>query len=330
MPVQVSYFNSTHRAWVVAGQFTAGDRQLEITEPIVWPNYSLDTPTDASSCPPGTFFPTGHGDGSCVPCPPGKFTSVAGRVECSPCDPGTFCDRPGCRTCSACGVHEWQNATGSTTCNACPLHARALGQGSTSLSSCTCDVGYHRFNSEPGKRCYPCPEGGICEGGAARPYPDTEHWGDSELLGVSLREGESEEELHERLRLGAFLKCKADGRCDNDCPSLDEPNDAEGGCEGRCVTFSAVFSDCLHHSLTVTPRLCQIAVGTSSLPTAHLQCRSNVSELCSPAYTGVMCEECSLGYFKFAGLCFDCMEPAWLFSIGCILLVALAWYVINR
>ena len=84
---------------------------------------------------------------SCQICPPSSYSNVTGPA---PCVPFEVCPD------SAARASESQNATGGAA-------------GATEPEHCLCLPGTFTRKGAPDTPCYPCPRGGVCEGGTARP-----------------------------------------------------------------------------------------------------------------------------------------------------------------
>jgi hypothetical protein len=118
-----------------------------------------------------------------------------------------------CINCDDVGDY-FQDSIGTTVCKACPLHTRRyIGKGSGSnRTSCMCKEGTWRHDGLAGRQCFLCPEGGICEGAQALPYPAKNYWAASvnQTLSISSLDPPGAETLAE----GApyFFSCPA-GSC---------------------------------------------------------------------------------------------------------------------
>ena len=67
-----------------------------------------------------------------------------------------------------CGIYAYTTAD---SCVRCPLHTRRLEIAATtsSVGDCVCEEGFH--GGEPGKACWPCPTGAMCDGSKHPPRP---------------------------------------------------------------------------------------------------------------------------------------------------------------
>jgi Tyrosine-protein kinase ephrin type A/B receptor-like len=123
------------------------------------------------SCSPGSFVdPT---DGACVPCAPGRFSSISAAatcIGCSPgfaapspgssscisCSPGTFSSTHNATACTSCEIGKFQSAVQSDSCVACDLGTSTTSVGAIECSNC--EEGTFRSNSSIGT-CQSCPKG---------------------------------------------------------------------------------------------------------------------------------------------------------------------------
>lgn len=300
VPSSIEFYNSSARAWTTVGKLLAGSAQngesssLSLGQPITWPGgyASLSAPPDGASCSVGEYF--SNVTLECLPCKPGYYSSERGSSTCLLCKAGEVCSHHGCSACSTCPQGSWQDGTQPTGCTLCPQNTGTAGVGAMALAECQCSAGFYRRDGLPGRVCYPCPDGGECLGSSHPPFPKLGYYGDWSMVDPGV--GDSEQAASS-ISNSLFLKCSADWHCKNsDCIALDS---------------ATIDDDALRNG-----RLAE--------------CRSNVSNLCHPAYEGMMCGRCSAGYFSLGGACLKCQEPKILFTVGLIVVVVLVWYLINR
>eukprot|EP00191_Tetraselmis_sp_GSL018_P017914 CAMPEP_0177586998 /NCGR_PEP_ID=MMETSP0419_2-20121207/5393_1 /TAXON_ID=582737 /ORGANISM="Tetraselmis sp., Strain GSL018" /LENGTH=1998 /DNA_ID=CAMNT_0019076971 /DNA_START=225 /DNA_END=6221 /DNA_ORIENTATION=- len=295
----IKYYNSTHREWETAGFWRPGGNAsgaLEITSPIVWPGFDYATPRDGSLCEESTYFDSG--DNTCHPCGFGSYSPSAGLSACSACDPGFVCPRERCKTCDSCLNTQYQDEPGQAACKECPANTASSSRGATSVLDCVCRPGYFRPDGEPGKECFPCPTGGVCEGGLQPPYPEDGFWGDwssADWSSVDWGDVASVATRVKEVSAVLFHKCHTASQCTSDCgEELLESGEPLG------------------------------SQATKS------ECRSNVTMLCEEGYGGRMCHACTEGFFGVGFKCFPCKEPRALFTLGTILSIIIVWYLLNR
>ena len=106
-----------------------------------------------TECDAGYY--TASGDGTCLPCAAGHFTST-----------------PGLSTCQRCPTHQYADRVGAASCADCPQLSHALQQGATNVTQCVCLPNHHAPNGS-GYDCALCPFGASCAGlgAAARALP---------------------------------------------------------------------------------------------------------------------------------------------------------------
>ena len=115
-------------------------------------NYYCPTPTQAISCPSGTYYP-GSGAttvSSCIPCSKGNYCPGNGKGQLS-CEAGTFSSTSGASICSACSAGSscavgsfqqepcplnFYSTSGQDICSQCPSGQRTTKTGSSSCESC--------------------------------------------------------------------------------------------------------------------------------------------------------------------------------------------------
>ena len=88
-------------------------------------------------------------------------------LRCGRGPAGFFQNQPAqfaCINCDNLGDY-YQEKEGETVCSSCPLNTRRYaGQGSgANRTSCMCREEFWRHDGLLGKRCFKCPEGGICK-----------------------------------------------------------------------------------------------------------------------------------------------------------------------
>eukprot|EP00232_Nephroselmis_pyriformis_P022555 CAMPEP_0182854756 /NCGR_PEP_ID=MMETSP0034_2-20130328/1446_1 /TAXON_ID=156128 /ORGANISM="Nephroselmis pyriformis, Strain CCMP717" /LENGTH=1923 /DNA_ID=CAMNT_0024985631 /DNA_START=60 /DNA_END=5827 /DNA_ORIENTATION=+ len=268
-------------------------------KPIVWHGGYTGVPKDGGGCAAGRYFAESSLD--CELCPPGTFAAVTGGQgvgSCIPCYPGAVCGASGCKQCGGCerGSFPARNGTtmprlsGGTHCKLCPAGTTTWTSPATGPEECECSRGFYRRDGMPGRECFPCPKGAVCDGADARPYAQMGYWGDWELVDTNVTDSYS---LATDLSKIAFQECRT-GTCDGDCglgPSALEE--------------------------------------TESARRAIRQCRSQPDKSCSGTNRGPLCGRCAHGYFSLGGRCTKCRKPAWLFVGGCLLLILLGWIAIN-
>jgi hypothetical protein len=149
-------------------------------------------------------------------CRAGSFQLNPQATNCSLCSAGYFQPKEGqlaCINCDDVGDY-FQEAIGATACQLCATHTRRyIGKGSGSnRTSCMCKEGTWRHDGLAGRPCFLCPEGGICDGAQALPYPAKNYWAASvnQTLSISSLDPPGAETLAE----GApyFFSCPA-GSC---------------------------------------------------------------------------------------------------------------------
>ena len=122
---------------------------------------------------------------SCHPCKAGTFAPIPAMVECLSCD----------------AVGGYSDHTGAIECEKCPpLSARPSGTPAKSIRECLCVVGAYNMDGKPGKECFACPKGAVCDGGLAPPVPIQGYW----------RFTDRDETFHECPRSDACLGVPAD------------------------------------------------------------------------------------------------------------------------
>eukprot|EP00736_Rhodelphis_marinus_P013100 Rmarinus@m.13950 len=140
----------------------------------------------------------------------GEFLSQEGAVFCDPevdvdcaevvystsdnshpvdwigCPPGTH-DSSG--DCLQCNQYEYQDLYDQPTCKDCPTATqRIFGSAGTNITDCECLPGTWASDGwQPGDSCKDCPEGGQCDGGTVKPYPQQDYWGTSNHPGKFYR-----------------------------------------------------------------------------------------------------------------------------------------------
>lgn len=112
--------------------------------------------TSCTKCLPGTFQPKGGQQrdrlmGVCKPCPPGSFTSFAGKTKCAKCPRGSFQDLPGSTSCKGCPRKSTSRRRGAKQCRP------TCDESEPGCISCLPGFG---FNSKSGT-CEQCPPGTI-------------------------------------------------------------------------------------------------------------------------------------------------------------------------
>ena len=295
MALRLQRYDAANGNWTrvgsILGTSDSGLSDIELYEPAGM----IALLNDGSKCPPGWFFDAERLD--CMLCEPGTYNPISGASTCMACDAGHFCNRPGCASCTACSSRSWQNSTSASTCILCPVHSEATTDGATSVTDCVCMPGYYRRDGLPGKECYTCPTGGICPGGSYSPLAEQGVYGDWSIVDVDVEDSpEAALELDKTL----FRQCSILDHCTNDL---------------QCTVEGIDF---------------QNSTLQDALDAPDIGCRSNVTSLCRAEYAGIMCQQCKLGFFKLGGLCFPCRYPAWLFTLGCVMVVIFVWYLINR
>mmetsp|Transcript_31463 Transcript_31463/g.74760 ORF Transcript_31463/g.74760 Transcript_31463/m.74760 type:complete len:1288 (-) Transcript_31463:217-4080(-) len=296
LPFPVRYWNSTSSSWRTAGYYRQGGRGeevLELMEPIVWSHLSTEIPPDGGSCPTGMYFDDNAI--GCLPCGMGRFSAVRGQANCSACDPGYACPLEKCTTCDSCDTGTYQDIPGQTSCKPCPPNTRTAERATTSVTGCVCKEGFFRIDGQPGKECYPCPDGGVCPGGSHQPYPSNGYWGNWSLIDGSVKDSR---EYAEYVKRTAFHHCPYSAFCTSSCAptGTEEPSNTTTGPDQ----------------------------GTGDA------CRSNPENVCSEGHKGRLCESCEDGYFVLGSKCFKCLKPEGLFVGGATFAIICIWYLLNR
>ena len=101
---------------------------------------------------------------ACVACRPGLYRTLnpsnasvsPDDVSCIPCPPGHYSSAPAATACAQCGLGAFQNSSGATSCTACAAFSLAASTGSFDASSCRCLLGYIGPHGGP---CAACGEG---------------------------------------------------------------------------------------------------------------------------------------------------------------------------
>ena len=138
--------------------------------------------TRCEPCAVGHFSNRSDGNDQCLKCDAGLFQDSPERSECKQCAAGFFAKDKGRNSCTNCDDlgDYFQERTGATLCEPCPTNSQryvGAGQGSGSnRTSCKCQKNFWRHDGLSGKSCFPCPDGGICDGKTALPYPDKGYW----------------------------------------------------------------------------------------------------------------------------------------------------------
>jgi len=302
MQTRVQFYNSTSSSWVTAG-FLLGDG-LRIDTPIAWPGPRSRLPPDGRDCTPGERF-----NGvtlECEQCRPGTFSTGEGSAVCMPCPVGEYCASEGCKACRLCPKGTYQNQTGGTECSVCPMNTdTGTDQGSTSIEACACVWGFYRRDGMPGAECFPCPEGGVCDGGPHAPYPMEGYWGDWSAVDKRAPDSAAAAQSIHRT---AFHRCTIEEYCRSNIDA-DTAKQLVLGREGADAAL----------------------LGSEQLQQEAMRLvRSNSSSLCVGQAEGTLCANCAEGYFHLGGRCTKCLQPEALFVIGCILAIIFAWYLMNR
>ena len=295
MALQLQRYDVAKGNWTRVGSIMGTSDSTLSDVKLYEPPEAIAFLNDGSKCPPGWFF---DAEGlECTQCEPGTYNPISGASTCLPCNAGHFCNRPGCASCTACSARSWQNSTSASTCVLCPDHSEATTDGAKSVKDCVCVPGYYRRDGLPGKECYACPTGGICPGGSYSPLAEQGVYGDWTIVDFDV-----EDSLEAALELDStlFRQCSILDHCTNDL---------------QCTVEGIDF---------------QNSTSQNALDAPVIGCRSNVTSLCRTGYSGIMCQQCKLGFFKLGGMCYPCQYPAWLFTLGCILVVIFVWYLINR
>jgi hypothetical protein len=127
-----------------------------------------------------------NADPYCVNCDAGFYSEGRQSSSCRACEPGFFSSAPGQPICGNCDDlgDVFQQESGQTSCRACPANTRRYtglldGQRLTGANktACQCKPDFWRHDGLAGAQCFPCPEGGVCEGRIRLPYPKTDYWG---------------------------------------------------------------------------------------------------------------------------------------------------------
>jgi len=101
------------------------------------PTTMSPTTQPAPNCTYGSMFSLSSG--TCVPCPPGTYSSMINVTQCTQCTGGSYNPNLGSSTCSLCTPGKSVFSQGSTTCY-------------------NCDPGY-MSNTNGSMQCIPCPPG---------------------------------------------------------------------------------------------------------------------------------------------------------------------------
>jgi hypothetical protein len=96
---------------------------------------------------------------------------------------GYFQSNPGSSACINCDDMGdfYQEESAKAACEECPENTRRYndlnsGIGGNNRSACQCKENYWRHDGLLGRECWLCPEGGVCQGKAALPYPDKNYY----------------------------------------------------------------------------------------------------------------------------------------------------------
>ena len=172
-------------------------------------------------------------------------------------------------------------------CEACPDLTDTSELGSSEIGRCSCTAGSYRRDGRPGARCFPCPKGGVCDGGSHAPYADFGWWGNWSKVDTARADSV---EAAEEISAVTFLACELSQDCQGGC-----------GIEEQAFPFASER---------------QAFVRT---------CRSNATNICSARTTGALCSDCDVGYFSMGGVCFKCKEPVGLFVYGSLFGIIISW-----
>jgi hypothetical protein len=148
----------------------------------------------------------------CENCAAGYYSPQAGALECLPCLEGFFSPREGASSCLSCdiikGAEFYQDSRASADCKSCPLNMeRQRGLPGLNISECDCAVDSYRQGDQEDAYerggCLDCPEGAVCDGLGALPYPMPGWYSEPRLAREEVR---PKVQVSEReLRLSAHL-----------------------------------------------------------------------------------------------------------------------------
>eukprot|EP01156_Anaeramoeba_ignava_P010784 Anaeramoba_ignava/a480793_53.p1 GENE.a480793_53~~a480793_53.p1 ORF type:complete len:917 (+),score=259.65 a480793_53:298-3048(+) len=234
------------------------------------------------------------GSSNCSLCSPGAFSSGRGTINCTLCSPGTFTSDNGSYSCSECSQGYYSDYEGATECQKC-----GRGHQTTSPSSCDpCKSG--TYNNKEASRCVLCSSGTYSGVGAISCTPCEKNYYQDQLgqpsckncpsntitfsqASTSIQECVCKEGMYGEPG-GNCKECPEGGICDE--AGITEPEVKAGYWADDNLNFYHCdpFEACPGG-----------AKGT---------CNSNLG------YEGVMCSECSNGFYRISGRCEKCPANA--------------------
>ena len=142
-------------AYCAAGTYESGTSCVQCPAGTASSVAGLQSVGTCATCPAGSF--SNPGAASCTACPAGKYSSSLGSQVCSFCPPGTYSPNPGASTCKACPNGTANANYGSASALSCvPCVAGYFSSISGSATCTACPIGH--FSPSPGlTSCTACP-----------------------------------------------------------------------------------------------------------------------------------------------------------------------------
>ncbi|KAJ5074767.1 insulin-like growth factor binding proteinn-terminal [Anaeramoeba ignava] len=273
-------------------------------------SYSADLYSECQPCGYGRYS-SSRGSFFCNYCPLGYYTNQTGSSDCSPCSQGTFSSKTGAINCQLCVPGTFTANNGSQWCSECPDGYYTDYEGATECTKC--GTGHQTKNPSS---CDPCPSG---------TYNNKEA-----SLCVLCSSGTYS-------GVGA-ISCTACGK-DYYQDQLGQPSCKN--CPANTITFSqgsTLISECVcREGMYGEPGgnckecpeggICDVAGITEPQVKAGYWADDNLNFYhCDPfeacpggakgtcnsnlGYEGVMCSECSKGFYRISGRCEKCPANA--------------------
>ncbi|KAJ5073141.1 insulin-like growth factor binding proteinn-terminal [Anaeramoeba ignava] len=242
------------------------------------------------SCSLGSYA-NKTGSPKCSLCESGSFSASIGSISCEVCPIGTYSSQNGSESCSICPQGYYSNTNGSSSCKKC-----GIGRETTSSSTCEyCKVGtYNRKEASP---CLVCPAGSYSSSnGATFCFPCGMFYYQDEM-------GQS--------------TCK---RCPSNTITFSQGSSTINECvckEGMYGNPGEDCKSCPKGGICNEPGMNEPKVDQGYWADQNLifykcdpfeACPGGNKETCNSklGYQGVICSECSKGYYKFSSRCQKC------------------------